>query len=112
MHYEISSNTKDELKQCFDICQKILVENVTIITTQQKIFYVDFVIFSGWFLAAESKFGVLFLLLSVFFKIFTILYISFSKYLISQIFLLASITTFEPETPASHSKYQKTRIVA
>ena len=36
----------------------------------------------------------------------------FSKYLISQIFLLTYITTFEPETPAGHPKYQKTRIVA
>ena len=34
------------------------------------------------------------------------------NYLISQIFLLAQIITFEPETPASHRKYQKTRIVA
>jgi len=32
--------------------------------------------------------------------------------LISQIFLLTCIITFEPETPASHPKYQKTRIVA
>ena len=30
----------------------------------------------------------------------------------SQIFLLTYITTFEPETPASHPKYQKTGIVA
>jgi len=30
----------------------------------------------------------------------------------SQIFLLLEITTFEPETPAGHPKYQKTRIVA
>jgi len=34
------------------------------------------------------------------------------NYLISQIFLLTYIITFEPETPASHPKYQKTRIVA
>jgi len=34
------------------------------------------------------------------------------NYLISQIFLLTYITTFEPETPASHPKYQKARIVA
>jgi len=34
------------------------------------------------------------------------------NYLISQIFLLTYITTFEPETPAGHPKYQKTRIVA
>jgi len=27
-------------------------------------------------------------------------------------FLLTYITTFEPETPAGRSKYQKTRIVA
>jgi len=27
-------------------------------------------------------------------------------------FLLSYITTFEPKTPASHPKYQKTRIVA
>ena len=27
-------------------------------------------------------------------------------------FLLTYITTFEPETPAGHPKYQKTRIVA
>jgi len=33
-------------------------------------------------------------------------------YLISQIFVLTYITTFEPETPAGHPKYQKTRIVA
>jgi len=39
--------------------------------------------FSGYSLAAESEFGVLFLLLSVFFKIITILYIFFSNYLIS-----------------------------
>jgi len=58
-------------------------------------------------LAAESEFGVLFLLLSVFFKIVTILYIFFSKYAISQIFLLTYITTFEPEIPAGHPKYQK-----
>jgi len=32
--------------------------------------------------------------------------------LISQIFLLTYITTFEPETPAGHPKYQKTQIVA
>jgi len=31
--------------------------------------------------------------------------------LISQIFLLTYITTFEPETSAGHPKYQKTRIV-
>ena len=30
----------------------------------------------------------------------------------SQIFLLTYITTFEPETPAGHLKYQKTRNVA
>jgi len=34
------------------------------------------------------------------------------NYLISQIFLLTYVTTFEPETPAGHPKYQKTRIVA
>ena len=34
------------------------------------------------------------------------------NYLISQIFLLTNITTFEPETPAGHPKYQKTWIVA
>jgi len=34
------------------------------------------------------------------------------NYLISQILLLTYITTFEPETPAGHPKYQKTRIVA
>ena len=34
------------------------------------------------------------------------------NYLISQIFLLTYITTFEPETSASHPKYQKTWIVA
>ena len=34
------------------------------------------------------------------------------NYLISQIFLLTYIITFEPETPAGHPKYQKTRIVA
>jgi len=34
------------------------------------------------------------------------------NYLISQIFLLTSIITFERETPAGHPKYQKTRIVA
>ena len=34
------------------------------------------------------------------------------NYLIGQIFLLTYITTFEPETPAGHPKYQKTRIVA
>ena len=28
------------------------------------------------------------------------------NYLISQIFLLTYITTFEPETPAGHPKYQ------
>ena len=33
------------------------------------------------------------------------------NYLISQIFLLTYITTFEPETPAGHPKYQKTLIV-
>jgi len=33
-------------------------------------------------------------------------------YLFSQIFLLTYITTFEPEIPAGHPKYQKTRIVA
>jgi len=32
--------------------------------------------------------------------------------LISQMFLLTYIITFEPETPAGHSKYQKTQIVA
>ena len=32
--------------------------------------------------------------------------------LISQIFLLTYIITFEPETPADHLKYQKTWIVA
>ena len=36
----------------------------------------------------------------------------FSNYLISQIFLLTYITTFEPETPEGHLKYHKTRIVA
>ena len=35
-----------------------------------------------------------------------------SNPLISQIFLLTYITTFEPETPAGHPKSQKTRIVA
>jgi len=35
-----------------------------------------------------------------------------SKYLIKQIFLLTYITTFEPEIPAGHPKYRKTRIVA
>jgi len=40
------------------------------------------------------------------------LYIFFSKYLISQIFSLTYITTFELETPAGHPKYQKNRIVA
>ena len=79
---------------------------------QQKNFYVEVGMFSGYFLATESEFGVLLLLLSVFFKISTILYIFFSKYLIGQIFLLTYITTFEPETPAGHPKYQKTRIVA
>jgi len=34
------------------------------------------------------------------------------NYLISQIFLLTYITTFEPETLAGHPKYQKTWIVA
>jgi len=34
------------------------------------------------------------------------------NYLISQIFLLTYIVTFEPEILASHPKYQKTRIVA
>jgi len=34
------------------------------------------------------------------------------NYLISQIFLLTYITTFEPETPAGHPKYRKTQIVA
>ena len=34
------------------------------------------------------------------------------NYLISQIFLLTYIIIFEPETPAGHPKYQKTRIVA
>jgi len=34
------------------------------------------------------------------------------NYLISQIFLLTYITTFEPETLAGHRKYQKTLIVA
>jgi len=34
------------------------------------------------------------------------------NYLISQIFLLTYITTFEPQTPAGHPKYQKTQIVA
>ena len=34
------------------------------------------------------------------------------NYLISQILLLTYTTTFEPETPAGHPKYQKTRIVA
>jgi len=33
------------------------------------------------------------------------------NYLISQIFLLTNIITFEPETPAGHPKSQKTRIV-
>jgi len=32
--------------------------------------------------------------------------------MISQIFLLTYIIFFEPETPAGHPKYQKTRIVA
>jgi len=32
--------------------------------------------------------------------------------LISQIFLLTYITTFEPETPTGHPKYQMTQIVA
>jgi len=69
------------------------MNNHYVFTTQQKIFYVEVGVFSGSFLAAESEFGVLFLLLSVFFKIFKILYIFFSKYLISQIFLLTYITT-------------------
>ena len=34
------------------------------------------------------------------------------NYLISQIFLLTYITTFEPKTPAGHPKYQKIQIVA
>ena len=34
------------------------------------------------------------------------------NYLISQIFLLTYVTTFEPEAPAGHPKYQKTQIVA
>jgi len=34
------------------------------------------------------------------------------NYLISQKILLTQIITFEPETPAGHPKYQKTRIVA
>jgi len=34
------------------------------------------------------------------------------NYLISQIFLLLQIITFEPETLAGHPKYQKTWIVA
>ena len=34
------------------------------------------------------------------------------NYLISQIFLLTYIPHFEPETPAGHPKYEKTRIVA
>jgi len=34
------------------------------------------------------------------------------NYLISQIFLLTYITTFEPETPARHPKYQKTRTLS
>jgi len=34
------------------------------------------------------------------------------NYLISQIFLLTYIITFEPETLAGHPKYQKTRIIA
>jgi len=32
--------------------------------------------------------------------------------MIKQILLLTYIITFEPETPAGHPKYQKTRIVA
>jgi len=35
-----------------------------------------------------------------------------SNELISQIFLLTYITSFEPETPAGHPKYKKTQIVA
>ena len=34
------------------------------------------------------------------------------NYPINQIFYLLHITTFEPETPAGHPKYQKTQIVA
>jgi len=34
------------------------------------------------------------------------------NHLISEIFLLIYITTFEPETPAGYPKYHKTRIVA
>jgi len=34
------------------------------------------------------------------------------NYLISQIFLLVQIITFEAETPEGHPKYQKTRITA
>jgi len=34
------------------------------------------------------------------------------NYLISLIFLLPNIITFEPETPAGRQKYLKTRIVA
>jgi len=34
------------------------------------------------------------------------------NYLISRVFLLVWIITFEPKTPAGHPKYQKTRIVA
>jgi len=34
------------------------------------------------------------------------------NYLISLIVLLTNIITFEPETPAGHQKYQKTRIRA
>ena len=33
------------------------------------------------------------------------------NYLISQTFLVTYITTFEPETPVGHPKYQKTWIV-
>jgi len=33
-------------------------------------------------------------------------------YLISQIFLIVYIITFETETPSGHPKYKKTRIVA
>jgi len=49
--------------------------------------------------------------LKVFARVIKSSYPEFSVFS-SQIFLLTYITTFEPETPAGHPKYQKTRIVA
>jgi len=84
----------------------------TLITTQQKIFMSRLGCFLDNFWPLNPNLASCFSCCQYFSRYLQSYIYFFSKYLISQIFLLTYITTFEPETPAGHPKYQKTRVVA